>query len=280
MTNQLAPMSTPQMGIPDPIPSPFTLGDQIWGIYSVWRRHATVYQKTWLVNFFPPITEPLVYLLAFGYGLTPMMGELTYLGQPLTYPEFIGPGMIAIGLLFQAFFEAGYGSFIRLHYQHTWQALLTGPLSYTQVFLGDLLWAATRGMISGLVTGIVTVLLGFYSWQGLLGSLPIMLLASLMFASMGLFTAGLVATVDQINVPIFMFIVPMFVLCGTYFPRENLPGIVGFISGILPLASVVDLIRWPLGLPDIWPLQLLWLLGLLALMGILAHRQIARRLFG
>ncbi|MGF1574664.1 MAG: ABC transporter permease [Cyanophyceae cyanobacterium] len=256
-----------------------SLGDQLWGIYSVWRRHATVYQKTWLVNFLPPITEPLVYLLAFGYGLTPMMGELFYLGQPLTYPQFIGPGMIAVALLFQAFFEASYGSFIRLHYQHTWQALLTGPLSYTQVFVGDMLWAMTRGMISGVVTGLVTVILGFYSWQGLLGSLPVMLLACGMFAAMGLWTAGLVKTVDQINVPIFMLAVPMFVLCGTYFPRENLPGVVGFVATVLPLASVVDLLRWPLGLPPYWPLQLLWILVLLGILSKLAHRQIARRLF-
>ncbi len=265
---------------PSPLESHLSWKDQLWGVYSVWRRHATVYQKTWLVNFLPPITEPLVYLLAFGYGLTPMMGELFYLGQPLSYPQFIGPGMIAVALLFQSFFEASYGSFIRLHYQHTWQALLTGPLSYTQVFVGDLLWAMTRGMIGGVVTGLVTVLLGFYSWQGLLGSIPVMILACATFACMGLFTAGLVKTVDQINVPIFMLAVPMFVLCGTYFPRENLPGVVGFVAGVLPLASVVDLIRWPLGLPDIWPLQLLWILILWVGLGWLAHRQIARKLFG
>ena len=28
----------------------------------------------------PPLSEPLVYLLAFGYGLTPLVGEVEYLG--------------------------------------------------------------------------------------------------------------------------------------------------------------------------------------------------------
>ena len=253
---------------------------ELWGVYSVWRRHFLVYQRTWLVNFLPPITEPLVYLLAFGYGLTPIVDQLFYLGQPISYPVFIGPSMIAIAVLFQAFFEGAYGSFIRLYYQRTWSALLTAPLSYTQVFAGDWIWASTRGMISGLITGAVTVLLGFYTWSGLLGSIPILMLGSLLFAAMGLATAGIVATVDQINVPIFMVVIPMFVLCGTYFPRENLPPVLQLISGLLPLASVIDLVRWPLGLSEIWPLKILWLIGLLVGATYLAWRQIARRIFG
>ncbi len=251
-----------------------------WGVYSVWRRHFLVYQRTWLVNFLPPITEPLVYLLAFGYGLTPIVEQLYYLGQPISYPAFIGPSMIAVAVLFQAFFEGAYGSFIRLYYQRTWFALLTAPLSYTQIFVGDWIWAATRGMISGVITGVVTVLLGFYTWSGLIGSIPVLILGSLLFAAMGLVTAGIVATVDQINVPIFMVVIPMFVLCGTYFPRENLPPFLQITSGLLPLAPMVDLVRWPLGLPEIWPLEVLWLLVLLVVFTYLAWQQIARKIFG
>ncbi len=251
-----------------------------WGIYSVWRRHATVYQKTWLVNFLPPITEPLVYLMAFGYGLTPLIDQFSYLGQEISYPAFISPAMIAVAILFQAFFESAYGSFIRFHYQHTWHALLTAPLSYTQIFAGDWLWASTRGIISGVITGLVTVLLGFYPWTGLLGSLPILILGSLLFAAIGLYAAGRVETVDQLNVPIFMFVIPMFVLCGTYFPRENLPDWLAQASLILPLAPMVDLVRWPFGLPLLWPLEVLWLLILTIGFTYLAWRRIFYRLLG
>ena len=76
-----------------------------WGVYSVWWRHFQVYRSTWLVNCLPPISEPIVYLLAFGYGLTPLIGEVQHLGQPVPYPQFLAPGMIAIGVLFQSFFE-------------------------------------------------------------------------------------------------------------------------------------------------------------------------------
>lgn len=250
-----------------------------WGVYSVWHRHAKVYQKTWLVNSLPPLSEPLIYLVAFGYGLTPLVGDVPYNGQTIPYLQFLAPGMIAVGMLFQSFFEASFGSFIRLSFQRTWQALLTAPLSFTEVFLGDWLWAATKGTMAGTLTGIVAVIWGLYSVSNLLISFPLIVLGSLIFAAIGLFTAGTVRTIDQINVPVFLFIVPMFTLCGTYFPRTTLPSVLSSVANFLPLASIVDLLRWPLGLPNLWYLQLLWLLLWLSVFAVLAWRQIYPQLF-
>lgn len=245
-----------------------------WGVYSVWHRHAKVYQRTWLVNFLPPVTEPIMYLIAFGFGLSPLVGDVTYAGQPVSYLRFIAPAMIAIGVLFQSFFEGGYASFIRLNFQKTWQALLTAPLSFTDVFLGDWFWAATKGMIAGTSTGLVAVIWGLYSPLNLLLSLPLMLLGSLLFGAMGLLTAGSVRQIDQINIPIFLLIIPMFTLCGTYFPRETLPPFLQAIAAVLPLSSLIDLLRWNLGLPAYWWLQFLWLVTLMLIFVSLAIRKI------
>ncbi|MEN9246261.1 MAG: ABC transporter permease, partial [Thermostichales cyanobacterium SRBZ-1_bins_19] len=173
-----------------------TWDGSLWGVYAVWRRHATVYQRTWLVNCLLPVSEPIVYLVSFGYGLTPLIAAIEYQGRSVSYLQFIGPAMIGIALLFQSFFEGAYASFIRLHYQKTWHALLTAPLSFQDVFLGDWCWAATRGMVAGSITGLVTVISGAYSWQGLLGSLPLMVVGCFLFAAMGLLTTGLAKTID------------------------------------------------------------------------------------
>jgi lipooligosaccharide transport system permease protein len=254
--------------------SPITL----WGVYTVWHRHAKVYQRTWLVNCLPPLSEPIIYLVAFGYGLTPLIGEVNYGGQAIPYLKFIAPAMMAVGVLFQSFFEGAYASFIRLNYQKTWSALLTAPLSFTEVFLGDWFWATTKGMIAGTLTGLIAVLWGLYSGWSLLFALPIMLLGSLVFGAMGLLTAGYVQQIDQINVPIFMLIVPMFTLCGTYFPRETLPPVLERIAAVLPLSSLTDLLRWNLGIPELWWMKLAWLLSLMLLFSVLAARTIYPRL--
>ncbi len=250
-----------------------------WGVYSVWHRHAKVYQKTWLVNSLPPLSEPLINLVAFGYGLTPLVGDVLYNGQTIPYLKFLAPGMMASGVLFQSFFEGAYGSFFRLNYQKTWKALLTAPLSFTEVFLGDWLWATTKGTLAGLLTAIVAVIWGLYSAWHLLIFLPIIVLGSLLFGVMGMLMAGTVRTIDQINVPIFLFIIPMFTLGGTYFPRSTLPPLLGHIAGLLPLASVVDLLRSPLGLPSFWFLELIWLLLWISVCSVLAWRQIYPLLF-
>lgn len=250
-----------------------------WGVYSVWRRHFEVYRSTWLVNFLPPISEPIVYLIAFGYGLTPLVGNVVYAGEAVPYARFLAPGMIAVGVLFQSFFEGAYSSFIRLNFQKTWQALLTAPLSFTDVFLGDWLWATTKGAIAGSLTGIVAIIGRLYSFNQLLLSLPLILLGSFLFGAFGLWVAGLVRKIDQVNVPIFLAIIPMFTLCGAYFPRQTLPLLLQRTADVLPLASLVDLLRWPLGLPPWWPLSLAWLVLWTLVLARLAARRIYSLLF-
>ena len=249
-----------------------------WNVYSVWRRHAKVYRKTWLVNVLPPLSEPLQYLVAFGFGLSPMVAGFAVAGNKVSYLAYIAPAMISLGVLFQSFFEAAYGSYIRLRFQKTWQALLTAPLSYTEVFLGDMTWAATRGVIAGVVTGLVTVALGIMPAWALAGSLPLILLASLLFAAMGMIVAGLVRTIDQINVPVFVFILPMFSMSGTFFPRENLPRWLAAYANLLPLSQVNDLLRWHLVGTDLWMLKLavllVWTVALTALAWRVIHRQV------
>ncbi len=250
-----------------------------WGVYAVWRRHIEVYRVTWLANLLPPMTEPLLYLFGFGAGLGPLVGSFDYLGQSVTYSQFLGPGMIGVAVLFQSFFEGAYSSFVRLTFQKTWQALLTTPLNFTDVFLGDLLWATTKGVFGGMVTGIVVVLLGLYPPVALLTALPVMILGGLLFGACGLVTAGTVQNLDQVNLPTFLFVLPMFTLSGTYFPRTNLPGVSRWFAEVLPLASIVDFLRWPLGLQTYWPLQLAWLLVLIAIATVWGWRAIYRRIY-
>lgn len=264
---------------PERHPSRSTAPSSAWGIYSVWRRHLEIYKRTWLTNFLPPVTEPILYLVSFGLGLSPMIGQFKVGGRPVGYMEFIAPAMIAMGVCFQAFFEGAYSTFIRLKYQRTWHALLTAPLGFFEIFSGDLLFAATRGAIGGIVTGLVTVALLQVSPMGLLMVIPWILLGSILFGALGVLMAGLVKTIDQLNVPVFLFIMPMFTLSGTFFPRENLPHWLAVIAGWLPLAQLVDLIRWPLARPEAWLWDVAGLVVWAAVAVILAYRQIYRIIF-
>jgi lipooligosaccharide transport system permease protein len=225
------------------------------------------------------MSEPIVYLLAFGYGLTPLVGDLTYLGEKVDYVRFLAPGMVAVGILFQAFFEGAYGTFVRLTFQRTWHAQLTTPLTFADVFFGDLTWAATKGFIAGTLTGIIAILWGAMSFYNLLCILPIIAIGSFVFASFGLLSAGIATRVDHINVPIFLFVVPMFAICGTYFPRDTLPDWLGNPVAFLPLSALVDLTRSFIHFPRNLGLSLLSLIVWGIAFGAIAWNRLEKKIY-
>ncbi len=218
----------------------------LWGIYSVWLRHVRLYRRTWLINCLPPISEPVVYLLSFGLGVGPLIKSVSYQGEQIEYIRFIAPGMIAVGVLFQSFLEGAYGTFIRIRFEQSWQAQLTTPLTLPEIFTGDWVWGATRGAIAGVFTGLVATVWGIYPLSGLLEVLPLIFLGGLLFGALGMAAAGFAKTVDQINLPMFLAVVPMFAVCGTYFPRDVLPPSLRAIVDLLPLSLLVDLLREPI----------------------------------
>lgn len=250
-----------------------------WGVYSVWHHNAQIYRRTLLINCIPPMTEPLLYLISFGYGLSPLIASFMYLGKPVTYMQFIAPGMVAIGVLLQAFFDGAYGVFIRIRYERRWSNMLTAPLTFDDIFLGDLFWAATKGLIAGILTSFVGIALGAYTFMELFVSLPLLVVGSILFGAVGMVSASVVTKIDQLNVPVFLVTLPMFACCGTYFPRDGLPATMRVISELLPMSWLCDLLRWRLALPPHALLQALALPLLAILLALAAHKMLFRRMF-
>jgi lipooligosaccharide transport system permease protein len=65
-----------------------------------------------------------------------------------------------------------------------------------------------------------------------------------MFASMAMCFTSVAPNIDFFNFPSFLFLTPMFFLCGTFFPLTTLPTAAqGVAIAILPLTHVVNLTR-------------------------------------
>ena len=209
----------------------------------VWQRNFDVYRLNWKISFIPPLLEPVFYILAFGVGLAVMVGDFEVQGRTLGYTSFIAPALVAVAVMYNAFFETTYNSFVRMYYQKTFDALLATPLNLEEIILGELLWAATKGLIATLLMGLMLSLFGLFSYPGAL-LLPLLaVLGGLFFAALGMICTALVPTIEMFNLPIFLGITPMFLFSGTFFPLQNLPGWAQVVAQFLPLTHLVALVR-------------------------------------
>ncbi len=216
-------------------------------VWLVWRRNFEVFTKTLFVNFLPALMEPILYLAAFGFGLGALFGStgnIPGLGTQ-SYIQFIGPGLIAIAVMYGSFFECTYASFVRMYFQKTFDAIIATPVSVDEVIAGEILWGATRAAINGTIVLAVVAVFGLVSsWWALL--VPVVaFFGGLLFASLAMCFTALASTIDFFNFPTFLFITPMFLLSGTFFPLNivNQPALEAVTLGVFPLTHVVDMTR-------------------------------------
>ena len=243
----------------------------------VWRRNWDVFFKTYQVTFLPPFIEPVLYLLAIGFGLGMYGGEIN--GIP--YVNYIAPALLAISIMNASFFECTYSSYVRMYYQKTFDAMIATPLSLDDVITGELLWGATRSLIYSSVMLLVLILFGVVDLPLSLLIIPFSFLAGLLFACIAMCFTAITPGIDALNYPAFLFITPMFLFSGTFFPLEVLPPTIQLIAvTLLPLTQLVIITR-SLTLSSISPLflySLVWIILVTGFCFILSLRLMRRRL--
>ena len=211
----------------------------IAGWYPVWQRNFLVWRKLALPSILGNLADPLIYMLGLGYGLGAMLPEIA--GQ--SYVAFLAAGTVCASTMNAATFEALYSAFSRMHVQKTWDAILNTPLGLTDVVAGELFWAATKSLFSGAAILVVITALGLTNGPLALWALPATVLTGLAFAALGLIWNALAPSYDFFMYYFTLFITPMTLISGVFFPTDQLPGWLAVTGGWLPLAQGVQLVR-------------------------------------
>jgi lipooligosaccharide transport system permease protein len=230
----------------------------------VWLRYFAVFRKSLKYAVVTTFFEPLLYLFAFGFGLGPMIGTVDVLGVSMSYRQFIFAGIVAQTIMFQGFFEAAFGAFIRMYYQRVFQAIAVTQITLAEVLWAELIWDASKATFAASAVLVIGTITGDFNRTGALLAVPVAFLGGLLFAGLGLLVAAKSKTIEEINYPQYLLIFPMFLFCGVFFPLSNLPIYLQWVAWVLPLTSVVSLIRTlTLGTPlepGVFILIPLWLL--------------------
>jgi lipooligosaccharide transport system permease protein len=235
--------------------------------WPVFLRNLLVWRKLAIPSLVGNIAEPLMWLVAFGYGMGALVGQVNVVGAggdavKVPYILFLASGSICMSAMNAATFEALYSAFSRMHVQKTWDGIMNAPVSLDDVVLAEMLWAAFKSLFT--VSAILLVMLGLgisYSPKLLL-AWPILLGVGITFSCLALVFNALAKGYDFFTYYFTLCLTPMMFLSGIFFPLEQLPEAVRVISQGLPLTNAVALVR-PLFM-DQWPEQAWQHLGVLA----------------
>ena len=219
--------------------------------WPVFLRNLLVWRKLAIPSLVGNIAEPLMWLVACGYGMGALVGQVQVDGTKVPYILFLASGSICMSAMNAASFEALYSAFSRMHVQKTWDGIMNAPVSLDSVVMAEMLWAASKSLFT--VTAILGVMLalGISYSPKLLLAWPVLLGAGITFSCIALIFNALAKGYDFFTYYFTLFLTPMMFLSGVFFPRDQLPVAVRHVSDWLPLTNAVELVR-PLFM-DQWP---------------------------
>jgi len=206
----------------------------------IWGDGLTVFWGEWLdlrvrlpQVFASGLVSPLIYILAFGFGLGSSLSR-----PPLgnSYLEFILPGMVALSSMIISFAGTTFSICGDRLFNKTFEELLLAPVHPLGVYLGKVLAGVVRGLLTALAIILISVM-----FTGKVGGFlhPLFLLVvclnCLVFAGLGVIVGLSVASLETVGLYNNFLIVPMSFLGGTFFDPNTVPGLLKVVVYAIPL---------------------------------------------
>lgn len=207
--------------------------------FRVWQRHFKVYTKLYKSSIVFNFIEPILYLVALGFGLGAFVKEVN--GVP--YMQFIAPGLIASSSMFATASECTYGTYIRMTYQKTFDAILATPVNLDDLVAGEMLWGATKSIFYGTAITIVLSVFGLIDSPMIILAVPMLFVSGLIFAETAVIATAVVPGIDSFSYFFTLLLTPSFLFSGIFFPLDTLPPVVTKIAFFTPLYHLVNICR-------------------------------------
>jgi lipooligosaccharide transport system permease protein len=205
----------------------------------VMSRDVSIFGRYWKATTFSSIVQPTIYLLAFGLGIRAFIPQV----GGVSYVAYVSTGVVATAVLFSSAFPGMFNTFVRWQFQRTYDAMLAAPVDVEELITAEVLWVSIRAGVYGVAPLIVGFFFGLEPEWGMLLVPLIGFVTGFGFCSFGVAIAAVAKTIDNFNYVTSAVLTPMFLVAGTFFPVEKLPGGVRQIAYVNPLYHCVQLIR-------------------------------------
>ena len=219
---------------------------EIRGLYTLWLREVKRYLRD-RVRIISALVAPLLWLLIFGTGIrfAVTIGNVNY--QQYLFPGIIGQTLLATSMFvgISVIWDREFGFM---------KEILVAPISPLSIFFGKMLGDSTDAVIQGIIVLVFgTVLIMPLSGLVLLEILPLMVLITFGFVSLGLTIASFIENLESYGVIVSFVNLPLFFLSGALFPISggHVPDWLQTASNFNPLTYGVDALRTII-LGDAW----------------------------
>jgi lipooligosaccharide transport system permease protein len=252
---------------PGPPPAPSTATR----LFAVWMRHARVYSDSLFANATPAVLEPLFLLVAVGIGVGRYI-EAEF--NELPYQEFMAAGILGM---------ATHATFVRLRYQRAYDSILNSPITPRDVFVGELLWCASKGLFYTTIVAVVLAVAGAVSSVWIVLAPVAGFVTALAFGGLGFLVTSVVTNINQFQFFFTAGLTPMVFFSGLMFPVQELPSPLRETAYATPMFHVIETFRLLTSGPAHASVEWTWfspfvVLATAALLGTWGVRRMERRL--
>lgn len=176
--------------------------------------------------------------------LSPIQTSLTGLFSGDTnYFEFVAPGIMSMVVLTAVLTGLG-ASVSRERETGTLDGILIAPVSRLSIILGKAMAQAIRGLFQGIIVLLLSIIFFGVTINGsILLVLLILLLGIFSFVGLGILISAMAAEQETATQLLFMFQFPMMFLSGVFFPIQQMPTVMQYISRIIPLTYAIEAMR-------------------------------------
>lgn len=206
-------------------------------IYSVLWVDLRNMRRHWKSTVATSLVQPLLYLVAFGYGLG---HGITVDG--VSYLAFVIPGIIALTAFSTSFNGAASKLQVDKFFYKSFDELLMSPVSVQSIVIGKALIGVLRGLISSVAVLAVGIILAPTLAVSPLFFL-MLLISCFVFALFGVFIALVINSHQGMSTFSTLVMLPMTFLCGTFFSLSQLPDAAKAVLYILPLTHSSECLR-------------------------------------
>lgn len=205
-------------------------------VYSLWHREIVRFVRD-RSRVFSSVGQPIIFWLLFA-------GALRSSSMPggLSYGEYFFAGTLAMIVMFTAIFSTI--TVIEDRKEGFLQGVLVAPVPRSAIALGKIAGTATLAVLHALVflalAPLAGVPLGLEAFVLGLGVLALMAMA---LAGVGFSLAWVMDSSAGFHGVMMVFLMPMLLLSGAFFPAEGTHPILGFLMAVNPLTYAVSLLR-------------------------------------